>query len=147
MELKDKFPKGIEVVVAAIIEDLKGNILLVKQSKWNNKWTFPGGHIEVGETIAQTIIRENKEETGLKTKFIKVVEVGELINSKDFYRPAHFIYIDVWCKTQDKDIKIDKAEIQEYKQVKPEEALKLDLAETFGNTIKKFIDLKNKNIK
>lgn len=38
-----------------------------------NKWGFPGGAIELGETPEMAAIREAKEETGLD------VEVGKLI--------------------------------------------------------------------
>ncbi|MFH1192032.1 MAG: hypothetical protein V1655_01020 [bacterium] len=42
---KKKFPKGVEIVSGAIIR--KGDkILMGRQPKWSNKWTFPGGHIE-----------------------------------------------------------------------------------------------------
>ena len=40
-----KFPKGVEIVGSAIIENDQGEILLVRAPKWHNKWTMPGGHI------------------------------------------------------------------------------------------------------
>lgn len=56
----NKFPRGVEVVAGAIIR--KGQkILMTRSPKWNNKWVFQGGHIEVGETIAQAGIREGEE--------------------------------------------------------------------------------------
>lgn len=42
----------------------KGQILLQKRSD-NNLWGNPGGIMELGETIYDTIIRELKEETNL----------------------------------------------------------------------------------
>ena len=50
----------------------KGEVLLQKRGK-SNKWGFPGGAIELGETPQQAAIREAKEETGLD------VEVGKII--------------------------------------------------------------------
>ncbi len=38
-----------------------------------------GGHIELGETIAQTAEREVKEEVGLNVKFVRVIKVVEFI--------------------------------------------------------------------
>ena len=31
-----------------------------------NRWTVPGGHIELGETVEETLKREIKEEIGLE---------------------------------------------------------------------------------
>ncbi len=44
------------------------SILLVKQDYGNHLWTFPGGVVETNESIAQAVVREVKEETGLDTQ-------------------------------------------------------------------------------
>ena len=41
--------------------------LLVKNKNCHH-WSFPKGHIEIGETIKDTALREIEEETGLKVK-------------------------------------------------------------------------------
>jgi len=140
-----KYPRGVELASGAIIENDKGEILLVLSPKWNNKWNFPGGHIEPGETIAESIVRESEEETNLKLKVISVIAWGELICSKDFHRPAHFIYFDVYCKIISGELKLDNTELTAFKWVSPQEALKLDLAESFPESIQKFIEYKRKN--
>ncbi|SDA14140.1 ADP-ribose pyrophosphatase YjhB, NUDIX family [Ruminococcus sp. YE71] len=48
----------------AAITDSEGRILLVKRCDCG-KWGIPGGLMEFGETMAQTAVREAKEETGL----------------------------------------------------------------------------------
>lgn len=140
----DKFPRGVEVVGSAIIEDSEGRILLTKSPKWNGKWIFPGGHIEAGEKIIDGITREAEEETGLKIKPVEIVAWGELIGSPNFVRPAHFIYFDAYCKLEGGEVKLDGRELTEYKWVSSEDALKLDLADSYDGTIKKFIEYKNK---
>ncbi|MBI4040209.1 NUDIX domain-containing protein [Candidatus Daviesbacteria bacterium] len=143
-EIDSKYPRGVEIVGSAIIENDQGQILLTQSPKWSNKWTLPGGHIEPGETIMEAIIREVEEETGLKLDPVNVIAWGELIDSKDFHRPAHFIYFDVYCrKTPDGEFKLDGTELTDYQWLKPEEALKLDLAESYPETIQKFIDYLN----
>lgn len=62
------------VGVAAIIFDAQGRVLLVERGRPPavGQWTVPGGKLEPGETLAQGVAREVREETGL------VVEVGAL---------------------------------------------------------------------
>ena len=66
--------KKIEVVTAIIIND--GKILCVQRGPAkveyiSKKWEFPGGKVEAGETQQQAIIREIKEELGIKIEIEK----------------------------------------------------------------------------
>lgn len=144
-KVSKKYPLGIEVVTSAIIENDQGKILLTQSQKWNDKWAMPGGHIEICETIFHAVIREVKEETGLKVNPIYVISWGELIDTPDFHRDAHFVYFDVYCRLKSRKINLDTNELTAYSWVKPETALQLDLAESYPETIKKYIDYKKLN--
>ena len=63
----------------AIIPFPTNKILLIKRSTrpFVGYWALPGGRMDLGETIDQTVIREVKEETGLDIKIISVI--GEYI--------------------------------------------------------------------
>lgn len=105
------FPK---VVVGGFIVNDKKEILLVKSYKWPGKWVVMGGHIEWGESIAQAVEREVKEEVGLEVKFVRVIEVAEFIFSPFFHDKKHFIGMQCECKVVgDQNPKIDNDEIQE----------------------------------
>lgn len=64
--------KIIIVYAGGCIFNKNGEVLLQKRADCN-KWGFPGGAIELGETPEMAAIREVKEETGLD------VEVDNLI--------------------------------------------------------------------
>ena len=59
-----------------VVRDDAGRFLLVKVRMASGEyWQWPGGMIEVGETAAQTAVREYKEETGLEIALVRLVGV------------------------------------------------------------------------
>ena len=52
----------------------KGQVLLQRRGD-SNKWGFPGGAIELGETPQQAAVREVKEETGLDVEVTRLIGV------------------------------------------------------------------------
>lgn len=54
-----------------------GNKVLVQRHKLLSKFGFPGGGIKMDESISGGLIREYKEETGLKVTVDKLLGVGE----------------------------------------------------------------------
>jgi 8-oxo-dGTP diphosphatase len=68
--------------VGAVIKDDRGRLLLIKRghAPGAGLWSLPGGRIEPGETDAEALVREMREETGL------VIEAGPLIGT--VRRPA-----------------------------------------------------------
>ncbi len=58
-------------VVAAVIEDGRGNVLLARRPDHLHQgglWEFPGGKIETGETPEQALARELEEELGIRPR-------------------------------------------------------------------------------
>ena len=58
-------PKANSVVpsVVAVVRDDQARVLLIHKTD-NDLWALPGGGHEIGESIADTVVREVKEETG-----------------------------------------------------------------------------------
>lgn len=51
--------------VIAIVRDGDGRVLLVGRKEEPGRFGMPGGKMELGETRAETVIRETLEETGI----------------------------------------------------------------------------------
>lgn len=63
-------------VTGVLIEE--GQILILKQAVSNERaWSLPGGKVEKGESLEESMIREMEEETGLKTKIVKLLYLCE----------------------------------------------------------------------
>jgi len=63
----------------AIIPYYENKILLIKRNTkpFKGYWALPGGRMDPGETIEQTIVREVKEETGLDVAIMR--KIGEYV--------------------------------------------------------------------
>ncbi|MGD6992107.1 NUDIX domain-containing protein [Sutcliffiella horikoshii] len=57
--------KVIMVVAGAFVFDKENRVLMQKRSD-NGQWGFPGGFMDLGESVQDTARREVYEETGLK---------------------------------------------------------------------------------
>ncbi|RLC39200.1 nucleotide exchange factor GrpE [Candidatus Falkowbacteria bacterium] len=111
-EQKKKYPKAI---IGAFIFNEKNELLLLKQGNWKNKYTCPGGKVELGETLEEALIREVKEETNLDIDDIRMFEVVDGLNLGDKYRPGddHFIFIDYIVKAKDPEkLKINRESVK-----------------------------------
>lgn len=53
-------------------------------------WTAPGGEVEFGETLEETVKREFKEETGLNIDVRELVHINELIEGE--FHAIEFYY-------------------------------------------------------
>ena len=84
----------VELTNMCMICDGKGNVLV--QNKKNHPtwhgWNFPGGHVEKGEYITPSVIREMKEETGLDIEDPKLCGIKEFHKLRDGKRYIVFLY-------------------------------------------------------
>ncbi|MBO0888276.1 NUDIX domain-containing protein [Candidatus Bathyarchaeota archaeon] len=128
-----------EPTVGALIVNTEGKILLAKSHKWFDKYTLPGGHIEIGETMEDAVKREVKEEVGLDVEVIEFLLMQEAIFAKEFWKKKHFIFFDFLCKIGDQQVKLDQDEIQDYTWVYPGAAFNLNLDSFTWKTLARYL--------
>ena len=134
-QMKYKYP---EPTAAALILNPKNEVLLIKSNKWRNKYTIPGGHIEVGEKIIEALKREVMEETGLKIFDIVFLDYHEFIFGDEFWKKKHFIFFDFICKTNSFNVALNH-ESQAYVWISLKEALSLPLETYTRRLIENYI--------
>ena len=59
---------------SAVVVDGEGRILLQRRSDSGN-WALPGGAMDIGETFAESALREVKEETGFDVRIERIVGI------------------------------------------------------------------------
>jgi len=69
-------PSANSLVVgsSAVVTDNEGRVLLQRRSDSGN-WALPGGAMDVGETFAQSAVREVMEETGFDVRIDRIVGI------------------------------------------------------------------------
>ncbi|HEY7229206.1 MAG TPA: NUDIX hydrolase [Pseudolabrys sp.] len=113
-------------VSAAIIRD--GKVLLVRRARKPalNLYSLPGGAVELGESLADAVVREVREETAIEIEPIALAGDREVIERDDQGRVArHFVilcFASRWLKGEpvlnnelDDARWIDPADISAYK--------------------------------
>ena len=74
-------PAPIELMNVCLLRD-DANRMLV-QDRTDPSWPvlcFPGGHVEIGETCVDAVVREMQEETGLTVEPMRMSAIFERVN-------------------------------------------------------------------
>lgn len=133
-----------------MVYDNAGRILVQKRIK--NDWpgiTFPGGHVEAGESVVDSVVREMKEETGLEVYNLRVCGVKDWIINGE----RHLVIL---FKTDAFKGSLRPSKEGEVYWIKEEELLNCSLAPDtyeiylimkYGNISELFLEKKCKKIK
>lgn len=118
-----------------MVYDNEGNVLV--QNKVGKGWsglTFPGGHIEKGESFVDSVIREIYEETGL------TIEKPRICGTKDWEREDGSRYLVVLYKTNKFSGELKSSEEGEVKWMSLEEMKQGNLASGMADMLRVFLE-------
>ena len=102
--MKREFPDHPLVGVGGVVIH-DGRALLIRRGTepLKGQWSIPGGTLELGETLAEGVARELREETGVEVRVVGLIEIFERIfpqpdgaaNPRPQY---HFVIADYLCE-------------------------------------------------
>lgn len=126
-------PRHFYIGVKALIENKQGQILLLKADVTKHRnvdepyWDIPGGRIEEGDSVLETLEREIEEETGVSEMninglFIAVVSNHEIPTDDRTLGLALMVYRA--SIPDGSEIQIDPSEHIDYEWTSKEEAAK-----------------------
>jgi len=84
---------NVEMVTCVMIQNTETNEVLVQNRKRKYPgWSFPGGHVECGESFYDCAVREVKEETGLDVVNLKYCGLVHWVDRENDDRYLCFMY-------------------------------------------------------
>jgi mutator protein MutT len=130
--LKRLYPDQPFVGIGAIII-CDGKILLEKRKNDPGKgqWSVPGGLVELGESIEQTVLREVREETGLEVEKPEHIDVVDNVDLDEQGKIRyHFVIVDYFVKLKGGTAEA-ASDAEELRWVQLGDVEKYDLTRTF----------------
>ncbi|MBV7483697.1 NUDIX hydrolase [Bordetella sp. BOR01] len=91
--------RPIAATIAAVVRD--GHVLLVRRAHAPDagRWAFPGGKVELGETVREAAMRELYEETCVRAQALQVFDARDVYDrGAQGELSRHYILIAVLCR-------------------------------------------------
>lgn len=130
--MKREYPSHPVVGVGAVIV-CNGKILLAKRGSepGKNRWTVPGGIVELGEKVHETVVREVKEECNLDVEVHSLIDAVDNLelDEKSEWR-YHFVVLDFFVRLKGGSLR-GGSDVLDVCWVPLEEVEKYDLTRTF----------------
>ena len=137
MENRRLYPTKPIVGVGVLIRS-RDRYLLIKRAGDPDAglWSIPGGLVELGETIEETLVREAREETGLDIKLLSLIGVvDKIIKDDERNIKFHFVIIDYLAEPLSGFLEAS-SDALDAKWVKAEELAKYNLTSSLIELLK-----------
>jgi len=114
-----------EVAVGAVVVH-DGSLLLVRRGHGPaaGEWSVPGGRVEWGETLAEAVVREVAEETGLECVCGELLALAEVVETDH-----HFVILDFLATVLDHGEPVAGDDAAEVRWVPVDQVLELRLVD------------------
>ena len=137
-----KYPDRPYVGVGAVI--VQGGQVLIVKRKYDplaGQWSLPGGGVELGETLEDSVVREMREETGLDIEVGPVIEVFDRItrDSNGDVR-YHFVLVDYLCWPVGGELRAS-SDVEDARFVDPAELPQYNLTRKASQVIDRALEL------
>lgn len=122
-------PSRPETCVGAIVV-LDGNLLMVRRGHGPaaGQWSVPGGRVELGELLAEAVVRELREETALDAVCGELIGIAErFLDEPDGLR--HHVILDFEATVLDGEQPVAGDDAAEVRWVPLHEVVDLDLVD------------------
>jgi 8-oxo-dGTP diphosphatase len=122
-------------VSAAIFRD--GRVLIVRRAQppAQGLYTLPGGGVELGETLADAVIREIREETGLEIEPLALAGYRQVIARDGAGRiERHFVILPFAARWIAGEVSLNE-ELAEARWLKPSELSGLETTEGLADIV------------
>lgn len=126
------YPKQPLVGVGAVLA-CSDKILLEKRKNepGRGKWSIPGGLVELGEDVEETVVREVNEETGLQVEKPEHIDVvSSVTKDENGDVKYHFVIIDYFVRLKGGTLKAS-SDAEELRWVPFDQVETYDLTGTF----------------
>lgn len=117
----------------------QGRLLLIRRGAepGKDKWSIPGGLVELGENVEDAMVREAKEEVGLDVRAVKLVDVFNSLTLDEHGRiQYHFVVVNFLVYVVGGKLHTGD-DVVESKWVPLDEVEKYDLTKSFRAFFKK----------
>lgn len=97
--MRREFPSAPLVAVGGIM--VRGDYVLLVRRRYaplRRHWTLPGGALELGETLAEGVVREVQEETGLVVEPVELIALVDRIHRLEERVQFHYVIADYLCR-------------------------------------------------
>jgi len=131
--MKREYPVAPIVAVGAVILD-GDRILLIRRDREpaRGRWTFPGGAVELGESLEEAVRREAFEETGLRVAVGEVATVIDRVERDGAGRVRyHYVIVDYFARAVGGTLQ-PASDVSDARWVGLEELDSLELTEKAG---------------
>jgi len=128
---------GFALSGKVVVLDDGGRCLLLKrsmESKGNpGKWEFPGGKADPGESFEEALLREVREETGLKISLTRVAGAAQSVVGQ-----RKIAYLIMEGRLVDGEVRLS-SEHDDFVWIPRGELLTVDLSEQFRGFVRRYL--------